>query len=192
VFDLESSIFLLLQEFFMAIKSQLIGYAAFAALVVALSGCTSTTLSTPPARGSGGALSSGQQTGSASGLNSGSVNGNNLSGPASSVGRVVYFDFDSSTIKPEYQGLVAEHGRYLGSHAASHVTLEGNTDERGSREYNLALGQRRAESVQRAAVLAGASGNQIEAVSLGAEKPADAGHDEAAYAKNRRVEFRYR
>jgi peptidoglycan-associated lipoprotein len=72
------------------------------------------------------------------------------------------------------------------------VTLEGNTDERGSREYNLALGQKRAEAVQHALVLVGASSGQIEAVSFGAEKPADPGHDEAAWGKNRRVEFRYR
>jgi peptidoglycan-associated lipoprotein len=175
----------------MAIKPHLVGYAAFAALVVALSGCSSSPkLSAPPAHKSG--PPSGQQVGNASGQNTAGVNGNDLSGPAASVGRVVYFDFDSSAIKPEYQGLVAEHARYLRSHTASHVTLEGNTDERGSREYNLALGQRRAESVQRALVLEGASSNQIEAVSLGAEKPADQGHDEAAYAKNRRAEFRYR
>jgi peptidoglycan-associated lipoprotein len=125
------------------------------------------------------------QTGNTSGAN-------DLFGPPASVGRVVYFDFDSFVIKPEYQSLIAEHGRYLQSHSTVRVTLEGNTDERGSREYNLALGQKRSEAVQRVLALGGASGSQIEAVSLGAEKPADQGHDEAAYAKNRRVEFRYR
>jgi peptidoglycan-associated lipoprotein len=106
-------------------------------------------------------------------------------------GRIVYFDFDSFVVKPEYQGVIDAQARNLRSHPNSHVTLEGNTDERGSREYNLALGQKRAEAVQRALVLEGASGRQIESVSFGEEKPADPGHDEAAWAKNRRVEFRY-
>ncbi|MDR0274198.1 MAG: peptidoglycan-associated lipoprotein Pal [Burkholderiaceae bacterium] len=171
----------------MTIKSRFIHYAAFAALAAALAGCSSTPkLSAPPAN-----ANSGQQQAQPAGQ-TGGVNGNNLSGPAASVGRVVYFDFDSFAIKPEFQGLIAEHARYLQSHAASHVTLEGNTDERGSREYNLALGQRRAEAVQRVLVLGGASSGQIESVSFGAEKPADPGHNEAAYAKNRRVDFRYR
>jgi peptidoglycan-associated lipoprotein len=108
------------------------------------------------------------------------------------VGRVVYFDFDSFVVKPQYQDLITQQARYLQSHGTSHVTLEGNTDERGSREYNLALGQKRAEAVQRVLVLEGATSGQIEAVSFGAEKPADSGHDETAYAKNRRVEFHYR
>jgi len=174
----------------MTIKPRFIHYAAFAVLAVALSlsGCSSTKLNTPP-RGStantGKQVQSSGQTGNVS-------DKNDLSGPPASVGRVVYFDFDSFVIKPEYQGMIAEHARYLQSHSASHVMLEGNTDERGSREYNLALGQKRAEAVQRVLVLGGASVNQLEAVSLGAEKPADPGHDEAAYAKNRRVEFRYR
>jgi peptidoglycan-associated lipoprotein len=178
----------LLQEFLMTIKPHFMHYAAFAVLTVALAGCSSTPkLNKPPVRSgppSGQQLHSSGQTGN--------VNGNNLSGPPASVSRVVYFDFDSFVIKPEYQSLIAEHARYLQSHTASHVTLEGNTDERGSREYNLALGQRRSEAVQRVLVLGGASGGQIESVSFGAEKPAEPGHDESAYAKNRRVEFRYR
>jgi peptidoglycan-associated lipoprotein len=173
---------------FMTIKPHLVHYVALAALAVALSGCSSTPkLSAPPARSGG--PTSGQQMGAGQ---SGGVNQDNLSGPPASVGRVVYFDFDSFVIKPEYQDLIAQHAHYLQSHTASHVTLEGNTDERGSREYNLALGQKRAEAVQRVLVLDGASSSQIESVSFGAEKPADPGHDEGAYAKNRRVEFRYR
>jgi peptidoglycan-associated lipoprotein len=178
-----------LQEFFMTIKPHLIGCAVIAALAVALSGCSSSPkLSAPQARAhSGPALNQKSETsGEASGLNA-----NDLGGPPASVGYVVYFDFDSFAILPQFQGLISAHARFLQSHPASHVTLEGNTDERGSREYNLALGQKRAEAVQRALVLGGASGGQIESVSFGAEKPADSGHDETAYAKNRRVEFRY-
>jgi peptidoglycan-associated lipoprotein len=106
--------------------------------------------------------------------------------------RIIYFDFDSFVIKPEYQGVVDKQARFLRANTSRHVSLEGNTDERGSREYNLALGQKRAEAVQRALVLEGVSAGQIESVSFGAEKPADPGHDEAAWAKNRRVEFHYR
>jgi len=174
----------------MAIKPHFVHYVVLAALAVVLSGCTSSPkLSTPPAGRTG--ASNSQKPGDASGQTSG-VNGDSLSGPPASVGRVVYFDFDSATVKPEYQGLIDQQARYLRSRSASHVVLEGNTDERGSREYNLALGQRRAEAVLRVLVLDGASSSQVEAVSLGAEKPADLGHDEMAYAKNRRVEFRYR
>ena len=172
----------------MTIKPYRVGYAVFAALTIALAGCSSTPkLSEPPVRQA--PPSSGQQSGMSG--QTGGVNQNDLSGPLASVGRVIYFDFDSFAIKPEYQGLISQHAQYLQSHTASHVTLEGNTDERGSREYNLALGQRRAEAVQRALVLSGASVTQIESVSFGAEKPADPNHDETAYAKNRRVEFRY-
>jgi peptidoglycan-associated lipoprotein len=174
----------------MAIKPHFAHYAVLAALAVALSGCSSSPkLDTPPAGRSGASTS--PKPADTSGQTSG-VGGDNLSGPPSGVGRVVYFDFDSFVIKSEYQDLIDQQARYLRSRTSSRTTLEGNTDERGSHEYNLALGQKRAEAVQRALTLNGASAGQIEAVSLGAEKPADPGHDETAYAKNRRVEFRYR
>ena len=108
------------------------------------------------------------------------------------VGRVVYFDYDSYTLKPEFQALVESHARHLRTNPARHVTIEGHTDERGGREYNLALGQKRAEAVRRALTLLGVADKQIEAVSFGKEKPADAGADEAAYSKNRRAELAYR
>jgi len=174
----------------MMIKSHFVYCAAFAALAMALSGCSSTPKlsAPPPARVVHNGPPSGQQIQTPPASN---MSENDLSGPPAYVGRVVYFDFDSFVIKPEYQDLIAQNARYLQSHTASHVTLEGNTDERGSREYNLALGQKRAEAVQRALVLQGASSDQIESVSFGAEKPVDPGHDEAAYSKNRRVDFRY-
>jgi len=112
-------------------------------------------------------------------------------GPAG-IGKVIYFDYDSFSVKPEFQSLVDQHARFLQSNRSRSVVLEGNTDERGSREYNLALGQKRSEAVRRALTLVGASDSQIEAVSFGEEKPAAAGSSEDAYAQNRRVELRYR
>jgi peptidoglycan-associated lipoprotein len=105
--------------------------------------------------------------------------------------RSVYFDFDDSAIKGEYTAVVERHGRYLGEHSALKVKVEGHTDERGSSEYNLALGQRRAEAVKKALQIAGAKDAQIEAVSFGKEKPKAAGHDEAAWAQNRRADIAY-
>jgi peptidoglycan-associated lipoprotein len=105
--------------------------------------------------------------------------------------RTIYFDFDSSEIKGEGTDIVSAHAKYLASNPSVHVRLEGNTDERGSREYNIGLGERRAQAVRRALLLQGASDAQISTVSYGAERPVDAGHDEAAWAKNRRVDIVY-
>jgi peptidoglycan-associated lipoprotein len=111
-------------------------------------------------------------------------------GPAG-VAHVVYFDYDSFVIKPEARTIIESHARFLQANKQRKAMLEGHTDERGGREYNLALGQKRAEAVQRALVLMGVSDSQVEAVSYGKEKPAEQGADEAAWAKNRRVEFKY-
>jgi peptidoglycan-associated lipoprotein len=108
------------------------------------------------------------------------------------VARIIYFDFDSNAIKPEFQPLVEAHARFLKANPRRHVSLEGHTDERGGREYNLALGQRRAEAVRRALGLLGVADSQVEAVSFGKEKPADPASNEEAWAKNRRVEIVYR
>lgn len=110
---------------------------------------------------------------------------------ASNESRLVYFDYDSFVIKPEFQSLIAAHARLLRAQPARRVALEGHTDERGGREYNLALGQKRADAVRNALSILGVSPNQMEAVSFGKEKPVVAGFDEAALAKNRRVEIRY-
>ena len=112
-------------------------------------------------------------------------------GPAG-VDRIVFFDYDSYSIKPEYQAVIEAHARFLKANANRKVNLEGNTDTRGGREYNLALGQKRAEAVRRALVLLGVSDNQLEAISFGMEKPLATGNDEASFAKNRRTEFSYR
>jgi len=105
--------------------------------------------------------------------------------------RIIHFDFDSAAIREEYSGLIEAHALYLKAHQTARVILQGHTDERGSREYNLALGQRRAESVQRSMTLLGVPVAQIEAVSLGEEKPIAEGQNEAARAQNRRVEIHY-
>ncbi len=107
------------------------------------------------------------------------------------VGYVVYFDYDSSEIKSESQAVIAAHAKYLSSNSNLKARLEGNTDERGSREYNVALGERRAQSVRKALLLQGVAEAQITTLSYGEERPAVQGHDEAAWSKNRRVEFAY-
>ncbi|MES1195564.1 MAG: peptidoglycan-associated lipoprotein Pal [Steroidobacter sp.] len=109
----------------------------------------------------------------------------------SSVGFIIYFDYDKSDLKPEYASVIAAHAKYLTSNPSLKVRLEGNTDERGSREYNIGLGERRAQAVRRVLMLQGVSENQITTLSYGEERPAVDGHDEAAYAKNRRVEISY-
>ncbi len=105
--------------------------------------------------------------------------------------RIVYFDFDSSEIRGEGTDIVAAHAKYLAGNTGMKVRLEGHTDERGSREYNIGLGERRAQAVRRALLLQGAAESQVSTVSYGEERPAAAGSDEAAWAKNRRVEIVY-
>jgi peptidoglycan-associated lipoprotein len=112
------------------------------------------------------------------------------SGPMASQ-RVIYFDFDSSDIRTEYVDVIAAHGRFLAGNATIRVRLEGHTDERGSREYNIGLGERRSQTVRRALALQGVQESQITTVSYGEERPAAAGSDENAWSKNRRVEIVY-
>ena len=114
-----------------------------------------------------------------------------LAGPANTV-KVIYFDFDSYVIKPEFQNAIQVHAQYLLANKSRKMSIEGNTDERGGREYNLALGQKRAEAVRRALGLLGVADEQVEAVSYGKEKPAVSGLDETSMAKNRRAEINYR
>lgn len=106
--------------------------------------------------------------------------------------RVVYFDFDKSDIKSEAQAVLRAHGQHLAANPQASVTLEGHCDERGTREYNIALGERRAKAVQRVLTLHGASGTQIRLVSYGEERPASLGHDEEAWVLNRRTEIVYK
>jgi peptidoglycan-associated lipoprotein len=104
----------------------------------------------------------------------------------------VFFDFDSFVVKPEFQPLVEAHGKYLAANAGRQIRIEGNTDERGGREYNLALGQKRAEAVKQRLLVLGARDAQIETVSFGKEKPRALGSTEEAWAQNRRADIVYK
>lgn len=115
-----------------------------------------------------------------------------LNDPSSPLAkRSIYFDFDSYTVRDEYRGTIEAHARYLAANKGRNVIVQGNTDDRGSREYNLALGQKRAEAVRRALAALGVPDSQVEAVSLGEEKPRAAGNDEASWAENRRADIVY-
>ncbi len=173
-------------------------YLMVAAFAAVLAGCGSNVKLDPPIEGSGADATSTGQGAAGQGAGQSTVtqvqagpSGADAAGPAG-VGRVIYFDFDSFTVKSEYQPLVDQHARFLQSNRGRSVAVEGHTDERGSREYNLALGQKRAEAVRRALTLVGATDAQVEAVSFGEEKPAATGASEDAYSQNRRVEIRYR
>lgn len=115
-----------------------------------------------------------------------------VSGAVPSGPRIVYFDYDSFTIKPEFQEVIESNARFIKADRNRRVAIEGHTDERGGREYNLALGQKRAEAVRRALGLLGVPDAQLEAVSFGEEKPSVPGADEQAFSRNRRAEINYR
>jgi peptidoglycan-associated lipoprotein len=110
---------------------------------------------------------------------------------AKQAGTIVYFDYDRAEIKPEFVPIVTAHAKYLNGNGGNKVRLEGHSDERGSREYNIGLGERRAQAVRRALMLQGVTEAQITTVSYGEERAAVQGSDESAYAKNRRVELVY-
>ena len=162
------------------------------ALVAAMAGCSSVPLDNVPVEDKtaksvapdGGAQSEVKPV-DATGADATAAGPNN-------VARLIYFDYDSYVIKPVFQSALQAHAQFLKANGARHVALEGHTDERGGREYNLALGQRRAEAVRRALELLGVRDSQVEAVSFGKEKPAVPGNDEAAFAQNRRAEIAYR
>ena len=122
----------------------------------------------------------------------GTVAGNPLRDPNNILSkRSVFFDYDSNSVKDEYRGLVQAHSRYLGDKRDSRIRIEGNCDERGSREYNLALGQRRAEAVKKVMTVLGVQDGRIETVSYGEEKPMAQGHDEQSWSQNRRADIKY-
>ncbi len=120
----------------------------------------------------------------------GDAQGGGASAPAGAA-RLIYFDFDSSEIRPEFVSVIAAHAHALARNASVRVRLEGHTDERGSPEYNIGLGERRAQAVRRALMLQGVTDAQVATVSYGEERPAVPGQGEEAWAKNRRVEFIY-
>jgi peptidoglycan-associated lipoprotein len=135
---------------------------------------------------------SGSQFGSGSGFNSGSHLGPEFSDPNNPLSKqVIYFELDSSQVKQEFVPVIAAHARYLASHPSQKVILGGHCDERGSSEYNIALGEQRAKSVDRMLKAQGATANQLEVVSYGEEKPAASGSGESVWQLNRRVELGY-
>lgn len=169
-----------------------------AALALALAGCGSNVKLDESAlggagagAGADGALSQGAGQSSVTQVEAGAGGSGDQAGPVGAT-RVIYFDFDSFVVKPEYQESIGQHAGFLQADGSRNVYLEGHTDARGSREYNLALGQKRAEAVQRALALMGANNNQMEPISFGEENPAELGNSDEAYSLNRRVEIRYR
>jgi peptidoglycan-associated lipoprotein len=145
---------------------------------------------------SSGAADAGKNA-SGSGVGTGAVASVDLSKSAQdsamqATTRVVYFDYDSFAIRSEFQTVIEAHAKYIRADKGRKVVIEGHTDERGGREYNLALGQKRAEAVRKALSLLGVPESQLEAVSFGKEKPAVQGTTEAAMEKNRRAEISYR
>jgi peptidoglycan-associated lipoprotein len=105
--------------------------------------------------------------------------------------RIIYFDFDRSDVKPEFMAVIQAHAQYMVAHPDARVTLEGHTDERGAREYNIALGNRRAQAVRRMLMFHGVADRQVTTVSYGEEKPVALGQNEEAWSRNRRVEIAY-
>ncbi len=140
------------------------------------------TTAQPPSTGktSGGGVVAVKDDGGAAELKSGIL-----------TERSVYFDYDKDAVKAEFAKIVQAHAKFLMDHKTRKVRLEGNADERGSREYNMALGQRRANSVKQALNVLGVANDRIETVSFGEDKPKATGHDETAWAQNRRVDIRY-
>jgi peptidoglycan-associated lipoprotein len=138
---------------------------------------------------------------STSGANDASAfgNGTTVGGNDESAGpsegqlknRTIYFDFDSSEVRAEYNDLITAHAHYLAANPTRRIRVEGNTDERGSREYNIGLGERRAQAVRRALMLQGVNESQITTVSYGEERPAVTGHAEEAWSRNRRANIVY-
>ena len=176
--------------------------AAIAALAALMSACSTVKLDEPAAvedragkstpstspssstgTGNGGAASDTGKTAKST---------DPLDDPASVLAkRSIYFDLDKYDVKAEFTPLIEAHGKYLASHPNRKVIIQGNTDERGGSEYNLALGQKRAEAVRRALAAAGAKDSQMEAISFGKEKPKATGSNEAAWAENRRADLAY-
>jgi len=128
-----------------------------------------------------------------SGLTTSTVKGDPTKDPNNILSkRSVYFDYDSNAVKDEFRPVVQAHSKYMTADKRdAKIRIEGNCDERGSREYNLALGQRRAEAVKKVMTVLGVQDGRIETVSFGEEKPQSQGHDESAWAQNRRADIKY-
>lgn len=173
--------------------------ALFAVAIAA--GCASKRAKTDGATGdtvgaSSGATTSADAGASASGIESAGTVGGDMgagAGPGGELAnrRIIYFAFDSDEIRADDQALIAQHAQWIAANPGTKVRLEGHTDERGTREYNIGLGERRAQAVRRALALQGGSDLQVPTVSFGEERPAVAGESEEAFSQNRRVEIVY-
>jgi peptidoglycan-associated lipoprotein len=170
-----------------------------AALALGLSACGGNRATLPNSSASGPAVGGGGSGSGASTMGTGGAGGPEIfrevpgegsTGPLSQL--VIYFDYDQSDLRPEYNEVLAAHGGYLAANRGALLRLEGHADERGSREYNIGLGERRAQAVRRALLLQGAGAEQLTTISYGEERPAVFGSDEEAYSLNRRVELVYR
>ncbi len=172
---------------------------AVATAVVWISGCSSTGTSTdgldtapvvaqPVIEEVATPMAAGADTG----MHSGTMSDEQMAKAAiAKLQTVFYFDFDKTVIQADAFEDLSAHAKYLATHADSRLVLEGHADERGTREYNMALGERRAKAVSRFLTVQGAGSNQIEVVSYGEERPAMMGHDEGSWGQNRRVELKY-
>ncbi|MFN9807456.1 MAG: peptidoglycan-associated lipoprotein Pal [Betaproteobacteria bacterium] len=181
--------------------ARLLSLAAAAALLAA---CASTPLDTKTdpapirdgstaAQAGGGTTSPTTDPRAVQPVDTAGGRGDPLNDPGGALAkRSIFFDFDQFVVRAEDTPLIEAHGRYLAANKSRNVKLEGNADERGSREYNLALGQKRAEAVRSRLKLMGVADSQMETVSFGEEKPRATGRDEAAWAENRRVDIVYR
>ena len=168
-------------------------YLAIAALAA---GCSSTETKTDAPVTDRSAVSQPSPSASASSTSrptaQPAIAGNPLKDPSNILSkRSVFFDYDSNALKEEYRPIVQAHSRYMSDKRDSKVRIEGNCDERGSREYNLALGQRRAEAVKKVMTVLGVQDGRVETISYGEEKPMAQGHDESAYSQNRRADIKY-
>jgi peptidoglycan-associated lipoprotein len=173
---------------------RIVAVALFGLMALGLAGCPKPATKPAPEQGQAVApAGSGASTGASPTDDGraqplGDASGQGAAG-AGSVGTTVYFDFDSAEIKPEFQALIAAQGKHLVQGGTLRLRLEGNTDERGSPEYNIGLGERRAQAVKKALALQGGRADQLVTVSYGEERPAVEGHTEEAWAKNRRVDI---
>lgn len=171
-------------------------YIALAVVMVAVAGCAGKKATEQEDLGYG--TYSGQPGGAQAGgvtegaVGAGAFGESATAGPTASLrNRTIYFDFDRDEVKAEFREIIAAHGRYLAANPAARVRLEGHADERGSREYNIGLGERRAQAVKQALLLQGAGTSQLSTVSYGEERPAATGSDEESWSLNRRVELVY-
>ena len=173
--------------------------ATAVAMITALAGCSTQpaapvdeqSAAAAAAAAKDGAATSGTTTSGVSGSATG-TGANPLKDPNNILSkRSIYFEYDSFVVEDKYKAQIEAHARYMTGNRSAKVTLQGNTDERGSREYNIALGQKRADAVKRAMTLMGVQEVAIETVSFGKEKPRREGHDESSWAENRRVDILY-